>query len=309
MLIQGSNVITLGYDAFNPSSPSYVLKLEWAITHLNAITVQAGRFIEGDFNTPVGEEYEFLEDGWVILKWGEIKPTPPTWPLHLGDYLHDLRSALDHMIYAIAVANGHPDPDHTQFPIYDALAKWTEDIEQRDPTLKPSPVAGLPDQVIEDIKSLQPFRHKSDKARKKDHLMRLLRMSNADKHRRLYASMLSTGKIQHLRFDPPGYIRILRKRVPPAGRAPKRGAEIARVQIERLRELDTEVGARYKAPVQIAFGEQGEETPGVTAAVLFAILNAVIEVGNTLAPHLKDGFSHSASQPDALPLQDRDHFS
>jgi hypothetical protein len=138
--------------------------------------------------------------------------------------------------------------------------------------------------------------------------MRLLRMSNADKHRRLYASMLSTGKIQHLRFDPPGYIRIHRKKLPPAGRAPKRGAEIATLQIERLRELDTEVGARYKSAVQVAFGERGEETPTITAAALFDVLNAVVQVGNALAPHLQDGFVHSASQPDALPAQDAHHF-
>jgi hypothetical protein len=305
VLIQGTKALRLGYDAFNPKSPSYVLKLEWAVTHLNTITVQAGRFIESDFNTPVGEEYEFLDDGWVILKWGEIRPTPPTWPLLLGDYLQNLRATLDHMIYTIAADHGHPDPDHTQFPIYDALAKWVQDIEERDPSLRPSPVAGLPNKVIEDIKALQPFRHKRDKARKNDPLMRLLRMSNADKHRRLYASMLSTGKIQHLRFDPPGYIRILRKRIPPSGRAPKRGAEIARAQIEWLRDLDTEVGARYKTPVQVAFGEQGEDIPSATAAVLFAILNAVIEVGNALAPHLKDGFAPDISQPDALPVKNR----
>jgi hypothetical protein len=301
VLVQGSYQITLGPGAFSPDSPNYVLKFERAVEHLNTVTAEAAAFIEGDFNTPVGEECELLDDGWTILKWGEIKPVPTRWSLYLGDYLHNLRSALDHMIYAIAVANDHANPDNTQFPIYDALAKWVQDIEERDPTLKPSPVAGLPDEAVEDIKALQPFRHKRDKARKADPLMSLLRMSNADKHRRLYAAAIATGKITNLRFDPPGYVRILKKRIPPGGQAAKRGAEIARVKIEWMREHDTEVGARYNSPVQIAFGEHGQDRPTFTMAVLFDILNAVDKVGHALAPHLERGFAHHASQPDALP--------
>jgi hypothetical protein len=149
MLIQGSYQLTLGPEAFSADSPNYVLKFERAVEHLNALSAEAAAFIEGDFNTPVGEEYEDTADGWTILKFGEIRPTPTRWALYLGDFLHNMRSALDHMIYAIAAENGHPDPDNTQFPIYDALAKWVQDIEKRDPSLKPSPVAGLSDEVIE----------------------------------------------------------------------------------------------------------------------------------------------------------------
>jgi hypothetical protein len=283
-LIQGTRRIDLP-NAFDPASPGHVLKFDRAVDHLNAITEETGALIEHGFEAPSGKKIEELEDGWVVIRWGDIPPLSPRFALYLGDYLHNVRASLDYLVYELVIANGQDPGSHSQFPIYDSLTKWTQDIEERDPTLKPSPVEGVSNAAFEAIKAMQPFRKKSRSARQNHALMHLLRLSNADKHRSLHVGAIHTGKLAHLRIEPRGYGRILKKRVAPAGRPVKSGEEIARLQVEWLREPDAEAGFAFGFPVQIAFGEEGKPA-SITFATLFNILNRVVEVRADLEPYL-----------------------
>lgn len=104
----------------------------------------------------------------------------------LGDFLYDLRSALDHLAGAIAPTNRRYQ---ASFPI-EEVNIWKKDRSRaylvRDPNRRrsfKSAVEGMPRKAVAIIKSLQPYNSPGDEKRT---LLRLLStLHNADKHRGL----------------------------------------------------------------------------------------------------------------------------
>jgi hypothetical protein len=68
----------------------------------------------------------------------------------LGDAVHNLRSALDHLAWALVEANGNVPDEDTQFPISRDLARFEAVIPRR--------LAGASDKAIEAIKDLKPYK-------------------------------------------------------------------------------------------------------------------------------------------------------
>jgi len=278
-------MIDLEPDLYLRGLPDFILKFQHATQHLNTLTSEIGPFIEGDLHPAGGGEFD-IEDDWTVIKWGEVAPIPVRWPLVLGDFLHNARSCLDHLVYALVIANQGNAGKLTQFPIYATEKEWTPDIEERDPTAKPNPIEGVSSEAFQAIREMQPFRERTPKTRERDGLMHLLRMSNADKHRLLHTGAVHTGRIERLEFKPTGYVRILKRRTPNPGGRVERGAEIARVRLQWLREPDREIGVHFKQAAQVAFSEPGK--PWIaTVADLYKIINRVLEVGAHLERFLE----------------------
>ena len=55
----------------------------------------------------------------MLLTHGKPRPNDPAWPLLVGDTIHNLRSALDHIVCQLAILNGNDISccDRTYFPI------------------------------------------------------------------------------------------------------------------------------------------------------------------------------------------------
>jgi hypothetical protein len=116
----------------------------------------------------------------------EIPDAPLTeWGVIVGDFAHNLRSALDHLVYQLAILNEcDPEKMGTQFPIFTAEDDYLRvsfrgrrkgKLSSRD-----SQLWGVSDAHKAIIDGLQPF--KADKP-KITALAVLNRMSNRDKHR------------------------------------------------------------------------------------------------------------------------------
>jgi len=99
-----------------------------------------------------------------------IRPTPPHLSAVLGDTIHNLRSALDHLAYQLVfVGAGKAPSSHVYFPIADDAAKY---LEQRRRQIK-----GAKPKAISAIDALKPFQGGNDVLR------RLHKLNNVDKHR------------------------------------------------------------------------------------------------------------------------------
>jgi hypothetical protein len=105
-------------------------------------------------------------------KGGEVPlPMPSQVSILIGEIAYNLRSALDYLVYALAVLDSGVEQDRTQFPIEDT----PERFERRK---KQGFLRGLNAAHIADIERLQPY--------KGCDWTRLLRgLSNPDKHRHL----------------------------------------------------------------------------------------------------------------------------
>ena len=122
----------------------------------------------------------------VVIRHGKVSPNDPAWPLIVGDIIHNLRSALDHLVCQLAILNGNDVSccDGTHFPI--CIHK--SDFRKADKRLKKliSPEAFA---LIED---LQPYKAADEGKRPTAALLWAVHKLNIiDKHR----TLLVVGKL------------------------------------------------------------------------------------------------------------------
>ena len=97
------------------------MKLERALEHLHTAQARIEKFLEHDPGTPVFEENQAKGEVAVWYR-AFAQPDPEIVP-PVTDCIHNLRQALDHLAYRLAVfVGGDPPPneDTTGFPIYDS---------------------------------------------------------------------------------------------------------------------------------------------------------------------------------------------
>jgi len=131
----------------------------------------------------------------------EYSEPPPTdrWALLVGDCVHNLRSSLDNLAYALALVKRDPpsDPHGIGFPIFDDEAAFQMRAVR---TLKQ-----LPDDAAALLTSVQPFHHGKETAKRV--ALRLLQyLSNNDKHRVPQITLCCIelgGQVPELNFQSP----------------------------------------------------------------------------------------------------------
>lgn len=116
-------------------------------------------------------------------------PAPsPDWPLMIGDCVHNLRSAVDHLAWQLVRLNGGGPTTATQFPIRTSIFR-------RSPCtglIEPTPLlvsGGVSQDAMDIIDSVQPYKRR-DEAR--THPLWLIHELDAiDKHRHLVLSVVA----------------------------------------------------------------------------------------------------------------------
>ncbi|HEY5957764.1 MAG TPA: hypothetical protein VIV60_14470 [Polyangiaceae bacterium] len=99
-----------------------------------------------------------------------VQPTPLAISAILGDTIHNLRSALDHLAYQLVwIGTGSPPSNHVYFPIADDKGRYPS---QRDKQIK-----GARPEAVSAIDQLAPYRGGNDV------LWRIHKLNNVDKHR------------------------------------------------------------------------------------------------------------------------------
>jgi hypothetical protein len=118
--------------------------------------------------------------------------------LQLGDFIHNLRSSLDHLAAALVPSNRRTQ---SYFPILDRDL-WARDAKRRyivrDPETRKTferGTRGMDPRAIENIKALQPYRATSRSFVSQHELLIISRLDNADKHSRLipYVTRLNSA--------------------------------------------------------------------------------------------------------------------
>lgn len=164
------------------------LKLKRARTHVNSL----GRELR---NLPTSYSPLTAPDrnGWWVSHY-QGKPPPLRFGVIAGDFAHNARSALDHLVHQLVIANGVKPGKHNVFPIYTRHNDWIADLERRDPKRGPSPLEGVSTAAWEAIRDIQPF---ATTARYKDAVQtapwQLHRLSLIDKHRHVHVAHARVG--------------------------------------------------------------------------------------------------------------------
>lgn len=116
-------------------------------------------------------DYSFILESIAIPK--------REWGVLIGEIIHNLRSALDHTIWASA----KKPTDETQFPIFTRRCDWEKKADKM--------IATVPKNVLALIEKTQPY-NSPEGTDPRQHLLAVLnRLSNYDKHRLLHTAALS----------------------------------------------------------------------------------------------------------------------
>lgn len=257
------------------SEPGYRLKLRRAQEHLDLIAREVGEFIKNELHSSIPQQMQ-PENRWTYVRWGrDIGPVPDYWGTHLGDFVHNVRSALDVIIWDLVLKNDEIPGYHTMFPICETEAQWRNEVEERCSNRGLPPTAGLSVPVLAVVQGLQPYKFGNLEAPKSP-FMKLLRLSNTDKHRVLHVAAVHTySRKVSVRVVPQDCFKIRDKRVAPPGTEIKPGAEIARLKIRMVRKPapGVEVGVKFSAPIQASFSTPGNSSTVADIPDLFKIMS------------------------------------
>ena len=97
---------------------------------------------------------------------------PMDFPIRVGEIAYNLRSALDHLVYALVLDNGGTPSRQHEFPIFEDEERYREAV--------PARLSGVAQDRLDLIEAFQPFR-----SRMGHHLLMLRLICNIDKHRHL----------------------------------------------------------------------------------------------------------------------------
>ena len=155
-------------------------KTEWAAHHIGQLDVQLQQFMRM-------EPYEIETrprpgaEGWTDYVLRNPKPIPEQVPLRIGDIVHNIRTALDHLACFAVEANGGPVGGSTAFPIVrsDDVPNPADYIATCGQKLR-----GASTPVIDLAKNLEPWVGGADQSL---HIVHVLDIN--DKHRELLVAL------------------------------------------------------------------------------------------------------------------------
>jgi hypothetical protein len=158
-------------------------KLGRAEADLDGLEAEIARFLRRD-------TYEFTQTfdpatGRCTLYFVMKHQPPLGWSVAIGEIVHNLRSALDHLACQLFLASGGTDCEkpRTAFPIHpngsdSSFRRWLR-----------KNLPGLGREMVAELRDLQPYKRKDPQ---RDPLAILNRLSNEDKHRLLVPTFAAT---------------------------------------------------------------------------------------------------------------------
>ncbi|MDQ3756434.1 MAG: hypothetical protein M3394_01100 [Actinomycetota bacterium] len=232
---------------------------------------EARGFIESN-PCEISLEYDPQRGDYIIR--GHIVRLPPVrLGVILGDYIHNLRSALDHLVWQLVLVEDNTPGKWTEFPLFSSEPNFRSKVEAPRRRGKESPLLGVGDRAFAIIKSCQPY-HPPPEPGAVNILSVLHKFSNIDKHQ-----LVHVGLVRFTDGAPKFTIKgIDTLRIGLTSGPLENGAEWGRV-IVCPSDDDTDMEVSGSLPVDLRFGEQA-----LPRRRLQTLNNAVVTVVDKLGP-------------------------
>ena len=149
------------------------LKTARALEHLEALKVELKRFYDSSPYTIT--RFDNVESGRHVVR-VQMKDVSDRTAILAGDFVHNLRSALDHAVFSLAV--------HATKAVPKKRLQWPVLETPNNETLKQQ-TEGVPAEAVAIMESLQPYHQGAGDAFKRSPLWQLHKLDIIDKHRRV----------------------------------------------------------------------------------------------------------------------------
>jgi hypothetical protein len=257
------------------------LKIGWAQGHIDTLESEVREFFDG-------RSYEVLAEFdaktiWHVARLRINKRTPDDrWSLMVGDAIQNLRSALDHAVYQLAIAwskcDPPPDERSIEFPVFKDEKGQAGFVARGKPKL-----AGINPRAAARIEGIQPYNASNYED---DPLWLVHELNIIDKHRRIHvtAAMAKTATLR--RADGIASAIAGGSGIVPVGSDPASpplvdGAVLQRARLAEYREdtgPDRDVYAKLDIRADAAFDLAfGKETPLVALKFVTPTLRSVAQ--------------------------------
>lgn len=236
-----------------PSLAGVWAKIARADEHAQLLEREISAFFDRD-PQPIGTSVGYFdpESGWHLV-YGIVRESPPPrLGIILGDMLHNVRSALDHLVWQLVLWNGQTPAEGVRgnaFPFAVSNNAWKG--------AKKGPLRGVADQHRAIIQKVQPY--KGPNGPENSYTFVLNHLSNVDKHQIVHptlATILDPGTGPHrANFRVvEGEAKIVQEQVR-YGVSFEHGAELMRARTEPPNS-DVKVQVEGDIPCDIAFGDR-----------------------------------------------------
>lgn len=263
------------YDAPHPLFGCQ-LKLDRAYEHIETVDRAIERFVNRNPHESVAKIYAEAREYRV---WMKVRDTPPLWlSTVIGDAVHNLRSALDHLVYELIRANGNTPGGSAAYPIFTKDPADPEGDKRTRDRWK-AMTKGLHADDLAKIESTQPY--KGGDAFSWRELLMLNRLSNWDKHNALN---LTSSILVDSVFTVRGNADCAIGQIETTNGPFEHGTVIARGSCV-FTGPDPKVNVEGHVVYGIAFGESGPpEVAGVSVGIaLMSIANVVHDIVHEFA--------------------------
>jgi len=261
-------------------------KLERAWEHLDLLHRELGAYLErGPYRVLVQRK---PDDAWYVATMF-IEDSPVRLGVVLGDFVQNLRSALDHLVWQLVLAQGGKPQRSNTFPIYRAQEDFIRDVicgpKHR------AALEGIDPQsdAWAYVEGLQPHHARDPRF----HGLNLLRMfSDTDKHQLVQTVMSfpAPWAVRDILDWDPRAIPLETKTDYPAGSPLMDGAEIAELRFDP-KGPDPQVYVKGTPALDIAFGKGFPAEEGDIALYVPSFDTMRIEVANIVQTAKRRFFS------------------
>jgi hypothetical protein len=192
------------------------LLVDRADRQFNDLRTQVTQFFKDNLAELVVEDDP--ESGEKVVYFAEEPHLPRGWGLDVGQLVNNARTALDHLIYALAVqGGGHPELDKTAFPIFEDRDEYwkVRGRGARKTTVRDQYLAGVDEAWREKVDAVQPHRHRNQSLVINDPLAVLSDIANRHKHKTLKPARITIETPWHRCFASSDITSELRVRFDP----------------------------------------------------------------------------------------------
>ena len=216
-------------------------KVEQAHSQLRSLETDIGKYCDQQHRMIVHRR-ESDRQIWVFR--GETPRVPVEFSVRIGEIVHNLRSALDHLVWQLVIANGETPDRGNEYPIFREEHRYEIDCRRKLRGVGPHPKSM--------IRSYQPYQGHGGIG---SQLWLLHIMSNHDKHRHLnMTTAIASGMNARVVSDSDGEERA------PAGGRTFVGTLREDKLLAELDNPDLEISANFV--IEVRFSHSGTGQPG-----------------------------------------------
>ena len=266
------------------------LKLSRAYHLLNQLNEAVGA--DRERNRPLAGVFDPRYQAHALFYEGD--PPPAAWGVMAGDVVHDARSALDHLVACLVVANGKQPLAANSFPLFGSEVRYRAEVSRRDPTRGPDPLTGLTANQRGIVAECQPFAGRRAREAQRAPLLQLHRLWNVDRQRLVDVGVSFDGSRDlEVVVEPESWfsVRQISLHAEP-GTLIEPGASVASISVIRHPGTPAHVGLRLVSRLKtaVAFGPAGPGGPATTVNGLAAILADALDAVRRFDPtfHVDD---------------------